>query len=99
MSDTRDHRACCGEHAEGMRAVRCPECHKDDDRVCDSRAAFDRVRRVRLCRSCGHRWATVEVSTAQQADHERLKREATVALQRATVALNRAVAIIDGEAP
>jgi transcriptional repressor NrdR len=42
--------------------MRCPYCHRDDDRVLDTRAAKDGyvVRRKRICTSCNRRFTTQE---------------------------------------
>jgi transcriptional repressor NrdR len=42
--------------------MRCPYCHRDDDRVLDTRAAKDGyvVRRKRVCTSCHRRFTTQE---------------------------------------
>ena len=42
--------------------MRCPFCHRDDDRVLDTRAAKDGyvVRRKRVCTSCNRRFTTNE---------------------------------------
>lgn len=42
--------------------MRCPYCHRDDDRVLDTRAAKDGyvVRRKRVCTSCRRRFTTQE---------------------------------------
>jgi len=45
-----------------VRAVRCPACDVDDDKVVDSRAADEgtAVRRRRECLACGRRFTTFE---------------------------------------
>ncbi len=45
-----------------MRAVRCPVCSSDDDKVVDSRSADDgaTIRRRRECLACGRRFTTYE---------------------------------------
>ena len=42
--------------------MRCPKCHKDEDKVIDSRISRDGVaiRRRRECLKCGHRFTTYE---------------------------------------
>ncbi|HEX2748843.1 MAG TPA: transcriptional regulator NrdR [Verrucomicrobiales bacterium] len=42
--------------------MRCPKCHKDEDKVIDSRISRDGVaiRRRRECIQCGHRFTTYE---------------------------------------
>jgi transcriptional regulator NrdR len=42
--------------------VKCPKCHKDDDKVIDSRSARDgaAIRRRRECLACGYRYTTYE---------------------------------------
>ncbi|QBI21293.1 transcriptional repressor NrdR [Egibacter rhizosphaerae] len=40
--------------------MRCPYCATDDDRVIDSRAAGEAIRRRRACNSCGQRFSTYE---------------------------------------
>ena len=42
--------------------MRCPKCHKDEDKVIDSRIARDgsAIRRRRECLPCGHRFTTYE---------------------------------------
>ena len=40
--------------------MRCPECHRDDSRVIDSRTAGDAIRRRRQCSECGARFTTHE---------------------------------------
>src|SRR6266511_369639 len=46
----------------GRRAVRCPFCGSDDDRVVDSRPSEDgaTIRRRRACATCGRRFTTFE---------------------------------------
>jgi transcriptional repressor NrdR len=43
-------------------AMKCPQCHQDNDRVIDSRASHDgfATRRRRECINCGHRYTTYE---------------------------------------
>jgi len=42
--------------------MKCPKCHKDDDKVVDSRSAREgaAIRRRRECLACGHRYTTYE---------------------------------------
>jgi transcriptional repressor NrdR len=40
--------------------VRCPRCGNESDKVVDSRAAADAIRRRRECEACGHRFTTYE---------------------------------------
>jgi len=42
--------------------MRCPYCHRDDDRVLDTRATKDGyvIRRKRVCTSCNRRFTTLE---------------------------------------
>ena len=42
--------------------MKCPRCDADNDKVIDSRAAFDgaAIRRRRECLACGHRYSTFE---------------------------------------
>lgn len=54
--------------------MRCPKCHKDEDKVIDSRISRDGVaiRRRRECLPCGHRFTTYE--TIEPADLVVIKR-------------------------
>ena len=54
--------------------MRCPKCHKDEDKVIDSRIARDgsAIRRRRECLPCGHRFTTYE--TVEPADLVVIKR-------------------------
>jgi len=42
--------------------MKCPKCHKDDDKVIDSRSAREgaAIRRRRECLACGYRFTTYE---------------------------------------
>ncbi len=63
MSDTLDVPA---EPARLPNHIRnCPACRSVRVRVFDSRQTESTVRRRRLCKVCGHRWATVEVTREQ----------------------------------
>ncbi|HWB04779.1 MAG TPA: transcriptional regulator NrdR [Verrucomicrobiales bacterium] len=54
--------------------MRCPKCHKDEDKVIDSRVSRDGVaiRRRRECIPCGHRFTTYE--TIEPSDMVVIKR-------------------------
>lgn len=39
-----------------------PCCHSTDSFICDSRMSNGTIRRRRVCRLCGHRFTTYEVS-------------------------------------
>jgi transcriptional repressor NrdR len=54
--------------------MRCPKCHKDEDKVIDSRIAREgsAIRRRRECLACGHRFTTYE--TIEPADLVVIKR-------------------------
>jgi transcriptional repressor NrdR len=54
--------------------MRCPKCHKDDDKVIDSRVSRDgsSIRRRRVCNECGHRFTTYE--TVEASDMVIIKR-------------------------
>ncbi len=53
----------------------CPFCHKDDDRVVETRASDDGfvIRRRRVCQRCGKRFTTYE--RIEQADVRVIKRD------------------------
>ena len=51
--------------------MRCPRCGKNNDRVTESRAARDYVRRRRECRSCGERFTTREFPEVLTSDRPR----------------------------
>ncbi len=51
---------CREPRARERQAVRCPFCGKDKDRVVDSRASGDAIRRRRECQVCGRRFTTYE---------------------------------------
>lgn len=40
--------------------MRCPRCGNESDKVVDSRATADAIRRRRACEACGHRYTTYE---------------------------------------
>src|SRR5678815_2123128 len=54
--------------------MRCPKCHKDEDKVIDSRISRDgsAIRRRRECLPCGHRFTTYE--TIEPVDFVVIKR-------------------------
>jgi hypothetical protein len=40
--------------------MRCPHCHINSSRVTETRRIFDDVRRLHLCRGCGHSFTSIE---------------------------------------
>lgn len=41
--------------------MRCPACDDDDNRVTGTNRKSTKIARYRTCRTCGHRWITVEL--------------------------------------
>ncbi len=63
MSDTLDILAAETKLPNHIR--NCPVCRSDQVGVTDSRQTESTIRRRRRCGSCGHRWATVELTREQ----------------------------------
>lgn len=45
--------------------MRCPACTSDELRVMSTKAGPNKIIRLRSCAACGHRWPTMEISTAE----------------------------------
>lgn len=67
--------------------VPCPACGGGASTVPETRKRGGRVRRVRRCAACGHRWATVEIG----ADEERRYMHLARAMRRARALLGAAL--------
>lgn len=44
--------------------MKCPACTSEDQRVMSTRQGPDKIVGLRCCDACGHRWPTMELSTA-----------------------------------
>jgi uncharacterized Zn finger protein len=41
--------------------MKCPACTSDEQRVLTTRTEDAKIKRLRCCGACGHRWTTVEI--------------------------------------
>lgn len=44
--------------------MKCPACTSDEQKVMSTRMGADKIIRLRSCAACGHRWPTMEISSA-----------------------------------
>ena len=92
---------------EERAAVKCPFCHRDNDKVVDSRASGAAVRRRRECLACGRRYTTYERTeseprlrvikkdgTREAYDRAKIRRGLTLALHKRAVPTERLDAIL-----
>lgn len=45
--------------------MKCPACTSDEQHVMSTKTGPDKIVRLRSCGACGHRWPTMEISSAQ----------------------------------
>ncbi len=82
--------------------MRCPFCHKDNDKVVDSRPSASAIRRRRECLGCGRRYTTYERAegdvrlrvvkkdgTREQYDRPKIRRGLELALHKRPVPTER----------
>lgn len=47
--------------------MNCPACTSEEQRVMSTKTGPYKIMRLRECMACGHRWSTVEISSADAA--------------------------------
>lgn len=77
---------------KGGRGLACAKCGHCRSEVLDSRGTVggDRIRRRRVCASCGHRWTTMEVAVDWDS-HRRARRNVKSLLDRLRTAIDEAL--------